>query len=147
MDLDAAKEIILAKLDRELPADRPYHSRAHTWDVYLTAIDIAEKEGVNGEDLTLLKTAALFHDAGFTEADLDHEEASCRIVRTELPALGYAPKQIAYICRMIMATRIPKARATNSPGSFAMPTWITSADRTSMTSHEDCTRSSSPTRW
>ena len=67
MDLSAAKDLILAKLERDLPPKRTYHSKAHTWDVYLTAIDIAAKEGVGGEDLVLLKTAALFHDIGFTE--------------------------------------------------------------------------------
>jgi predicted metal-dependent HD superfamily phosphohydrolase len=109
MDYAAAKERILAKLDTDLPADRSYHSRAHTWDVYLTAIDIAGKEGVNGEDLLLLKTAALYHDSGFTEQDLDHEEASCHIARRELPAFGYTRPQVEYICRMIMATRIPQS--------------------------------------
>ena len=109
MDLSAAKDLILAKLERELPPQRTYHSKAHTWDVYLTAIDIAAKEGVTGEELALLKTAALFHDSGFTEQDLEHEEAGCRIVRRELPALGYKPAQVEYICRMILATKVPQS--------------------------------------
>ncbi len=109
MDLSAAKDLILAKLERDLPPKRTYHSKAHTWDVYLTAIDIAAKEGVGGEDLVLLKTAALFHDIGFTEQDQEHEEASCRIARRELPALGYRTTQIEHICRMIMATKIPQS--------------------------------------
>jgi predicted metal-dependent HD superfamily phosphohydrolase len=109
MDLHAAKDFILEKLRRELPANRTYHSQAHTWDVYLTAIDIAQKEGINGEDLQLLKTAALFHDSGFTEQALDHEEVSCRIARSVLPGFGYSPPQVEYICKMILATRIPQS--------------------------------------
>lgn len=109
MDLHAAKDFILHKLERELPSDRTYHSQAHTWDVYLTAIDIAQKEGINGEELQLLKTAALFHDAGFTEQELDHEEVSCRMARSVLPGFGYAPAQVDYICKMILATRIPQS--------------------------------------
>ena len=109
MDQSAAKDLILAKLERELPAARTYHSCAHTWDVYLTTIDIAAKEGIEGERLELLKTAALFHDSGFTEQDLEHEEGSCRIARKELPVLGYSSPQVEYICRMIMATRVPQS--------------------------------------
>ena len=109
MDLRGAKDYVLAKLERELPADRTYHSCAHTWDVYLTAIDIAQKEGITGEDLQLLKTAALFHDVGFTEKDLNHEEASCQIVRQHLPGYGYTAAHIDYICRMIMSTKIPQS--------------------------------------
>ncbi len=109
MDHAAAKERILARLKEGLPAARSYHSCAHTWDVYLTAMDIAAKEGVTGEDLLLLKTAALYHDSGFTEQDLEHEEASCRIARKDLPELGYTRPQVDYICRMIRATRIPQS--------------------------------------
>lgn len=109
MDLHGAKDFVLAKLERELPGDRTYHSCAHTWDVYLTSIDIALKEGVTGDDLLLLKTAALFHDVGFTEQELEHEEASCRIARRYLPEFGYAPQQVEHICRMIMATKIPQS--------------------------------------
>jgi uncharacterized protein len=109
MDLRAAKDFILARLEKDLPPGRAYHSMSHTWDVYLTAIDIAQKEGVNGEELQLLKTAALFHDAGFTEQELEHEEAGCRIVRTHLPEFGYTRPQIEYVCRMIMSTKIPQS--------------------------------------
>ena len=107
MDHQGAKAFILLKLRKELPAQRTYHCLEHTLDVYASVIDIAEKEHVAGEDLLLLKTAALFHDVGFTVQDLDHEEAGCRIARAELPRFGYSPDQVERIGAMIMATRIP----------------------------------------
>ncbi|MCB9170401.1 MAG: HD domain-containing protein [Flavobacteriales bacterium] len=108
MDLQGAKGRILVKLRDELPPERTYHSLWHTLDVYASAIDIAEQENVTGDDLVLLKTAALFHDSGFTEQDHDHEEAGCRIARVMLPDHGYGKDQIERICAMILATKVPQ---------------------------------------
>lgn len=109
MDPQAARAYILAKLKAELPKERTYHSLEHTLDVYASVVDIAEQEGISGEGLTLLKIAALYHDAGFTMQDLDHEEAGCRLVREKLPGFGFTAAQIERICDMIMATRIPQS--------------------------------------
>ena len=108
MDTQAAKAYILAKLKKELPPQRTYHSLEHTLDVYASVIGIAEQEGVTGEGLALLKIAALYHDAGFTVQDLDHEVAGCTIVREQLPRFGFTGPQIELICDMIMSTRIPQ---------------------------------------
>jgi uncharacterized protein len=108
MDQRAAEAYILDRLRHGLPARRSYHSYEHTVDVHRTAITIAAAEGVSGEDLDLLKTAALFHDAGFLVQDGEHEQASCVIVREALPGFGYTAGQIDRICVMIMATKIPQ---------------------------------------
>jgi predicted metal-dependent HD superfamily phosphohydrolase len=109
MDPQGARTFILAKLKNELPPDRTYHSLEHTLDVFASVVDIAEKEKVTGEGLELLKVAALYHDVGFTERDLDHENVGCRIARESLPEFGFDAKQIDKVCAMIQATRIPQA--------------------------------------
>lgn len=108
MDQPAAELYILGKLRHGLPKERTYHSFSHTLDVYRTVVAIAAEEGVNGEDLDLLRTAALYHDSGFLLQDHDHEEASCKLAREALPQFGYTPAQIERVCTMIMATRIPQ---------------------------------------
>lgn len=108
MDPQAARAYILTRLRNELPADRTYHSIEHTLDVYASAIGIAEQEGVAGEDLVLLKVAALFHDCGFLVESTEHEEAGCGIVREVLPGFGFDPHQVERICGMIMDTRVPQ---------------------------------------
>jgi hypothetical protein len=108
MDAQGAKAYILARLRNELPAARTYHSLEHTLDVYASAIGIAEQEGITGEGLVLLKTAALYHDSGFLVQDTEHEEAGCRIVKEVLPGFGFSARQVDLICDMIMATRIPQ---------------------------------------
>ncbi|MBX9449989.1 MAG: phosphohydrolase [Taibaiella sp.] len=70
--------------------------------------EIAEAEQVSGEDLTLLTTAALFHDTGFLFGSKDHEARSCEIAQEYLPAYGYSQEQIDKIKGMIMATKIPQ---------------------------------------
>jgi uncharacterized protein len=109
MDHRAAKAFILAKLKADLPEARTYHSLEHTLDVYASAIDIGEREGISGDDMVLLTTAALYHDAGFLLQDLEHEQASCRLVRKHLPGWGFSDVQVERICAMIMATKIPQS--------------------------------------
>jgi uncharacterized protein len=111
MDVEGSRTYILRRLREELPATRTYHSLAHTLDVYASAIDIAEQEGVQGDDLVVLKLAALYHDSGFILQDKEHEDASCRLVREVLPGFGSSDAQVEAICAMIQATRIPQSPA------------------------------------
>lgn len=108
MQFQEAKSYINGRLRKELPKHLTYHSLAHVKDVYRAAERLAKAEGVKGEDLTLLLTAVLFHDAGFIFQSKDHEQIGCDIVRAELPRFDYTPEQIERICGMIMATRIPQ---------------------------------------
>ena len=77
--------------------------------MYLAGAEkLAEEENVTGDDLTLLKTAALFHDSGFLETYSDHEEISCEMARKWLPQFGYTNDEIHQICNLIMVTKIPQ---------------------------------------
>lgn len=108
MDHQAAKAFILSELRAGLPMERSYHSFEHTLDVYASTITIAEEERVVGEQLELLKTAALYHDSGFLNEPENHEHGGCMLVKQNLPGFGYDAKQIKEVCAMIMATKIPQ---------------------------------------
>ncbi len=112
MDYKGAKEYILLRLSKELPAKRTYHCFEHTMDVYSTVMDIAEKEKVEGEDLELLKLAALYHDCGFMMQDHEHEMASCKIMREKLIELGYTEEATKMVYSMVMSTKIPQSPKT-----------------------------------
>lgn len=110
MNYNAAKTYIIDRLDRELAPDLHYHDMRHTLDVLQATIELCEAEGIDNEkEITLLKTAALFHDAGFLVHNFNHEQHGCKIVRAELPRFGYEPEDIEKICRMILATKIPQS--------------------------------------
>lgn len=103
------KDSVIARMRKELPHYLTYHSVEHTEMVITRSEYIGKKEGLNNAELRLLKTAALYHDFGFTEVYKEHERKGCQIVQKELPAHGYSQEQIDMICGMIMATRIPQS--------------------------------------
>lgn len=112
-DFERARAYALTRLAEELPETLIYHSLQHTRDEVAPAAErLALAEGVNGEDLLLLRTAAYFHDLGFIVRREEHEQAGAQIAAEALPAFGYSPRQIQAICGMIMATRIPQSPVT-----------------------------------
>lgn len=108
-DYEAAIDSIRTKLETELPAHFPYHSLRHILDVYVMAEKLAVLEGVPEEDLWLLRTAVMFHDAGFLVGPADHEVRSCALAREMLPGFGFQQEHIQKIEGMILATRIPQS--------------------------------------
>lgn len=95
-------------LDQNLPRYLSYHDKAHTMYVLEKAIYIAQKEGLNDEDIELIKIAALYHDIGFTSTHVEHEKEGCIIASQKLVEFGFSKEQIELVCGMIMATRIPQ---------------------------------------
>jgi uncharacterized membrane-anchored protein YitT (DUF2179 family)/predicted metal-dependent HD superfamily phosphohydrolase len=108
MQYQQAYDFLMPRLENELPAYLTYHNADHTKQVIASAEKIAIGENVSGNDLILLKTAALFHDAGFMQQSNGHEEISCILAREFLPNFGYDDNQIEHICRIIMATQLPQ---------------------------------------
>jgi adenylate cyclase len=101
------QELMLNKLEKELPQYLFYHNVKHTIDVVTQAELIGIGENVDDEELLLLKTAALFHDSGHILAYDDHEHYATLIAREVLPDYFYTQRQIDIICELIMATKMP----------------------------------------
>jgi len=101
------QEIILDKLEKELPNHLYYHNFKHTIDVINQAELIGYGEGVDDESILLLKTAALFHDAGHIIGYDEHEYNGTQLAREYLPKYKYTEEQIDEICNLIMATKLP----------------------------------------
>lgn len=103
------QEIILDILEKELPPFLYYHNVKHTVDVVTEVELIGWAEGVSDEEILILKTAGLFHDAGHTISYDDHEYHGTQLAREYLPQFGYNEEQIDRICEVIMATKMPPA--------------------------------------
>lgn len=101
------QEIVLDKLEKELPDYLYYHNVKHTVDVVTEVELIGWAEGCTDEEILLLKTAALFHDAGHTIEYDNHEYHSTVLAREMLPFFNYDQEQIERICSIIMATKLP----------------------------------------
>ena len=110
MNYRAAKQFIFKRLRNELSDKLYYHGLHHTLDVLKVAKELCASERVSRHEAMLVKTAALFHDAGFVKnKHTNHEAEGCLIVRENLPEFGYSPHDIETICGMIMATKIPQS--------------------------------------
>jgi adenylate cyclase len=101
------QEIILDKLERELPSYLFYHNVKHTVDVVTEVELIGWAEGCSDEEILILKTAGLFHDVGHTVAYDNHEYHGTIIAMEMLPKYNYSPEQIEKICEIIMSTKLP----------------------------------------
>lgn len=101
------QEMILDKLESELPDFLYYHNVKHTVDVVTEVELIGWAEGLDDDGILLLKTAALFHDAGHTIAYDGHEYHGTELVKKILPGFGYSDEQIAKINDIIMSTKLP----------------------------------------
>jgi adenylate cyclase len=101
------QEIILDKLEKELPGYLYYHNVKHTVDVVTEVELIGWAEGCTDEEILILKTAGLFHDVGHVVTYDNHEYHGTLIAREMLPKYNYSAEQIEKICSIIMATKLP----------------------------------------
>ena len=108
MQFDSVYSFLVKKLETELPPFLHYHNVEHTKDVIAASEQLGKLENITGDDLTILKTAALFHDSGFLETYSNHEEISCEVARKWLPEYGYSKEEIDKICSLIMTTKLPQ---------------------------------------
>ena len=108
LNYNKVKQFVLAKLEKELPENLYYHGPHHTRDVLQAAERIGKAEGLDPEELMLVKMAALLHDAGFLNKYWSNEPEGVKFAREILPGYGFTDSQIDIIDGMIMATRIPQ---------------------------------------
>ena len=98
------KDRMFSMYEQKLPKKYYYHNLNHMKDVVEQVENIGRAEGINDEDMHILKTAALLHDAGFMQTYKDHEHVGMELARQMLPNEGYSQEQIDRICRLIECT-------------------------------------------
>ncbi len=96
-------------LTEKIPPHYYYHNVDHTLYVTKQAEAIARAENCTEKEISLLKTAALWHDSGFIETYSQHEQAGCVLARKYLGEYNYPPSEIDMICGIIMATKMPQS--------------------------------------
>jgi len=109
MESQSLQSFILDKLHNQLPEWLTYHNAEHTEMVIKYAIELGEDEGLDEEELKLLHTAAILHDAGFLKTYENHEIVSCELAREHLPHFDYTNEQVEQVCEIIMATQLPQS--------------------------------------
>ena len=110
LNLEQAKEYVLQRLEAELSPKLVYHGIFHTREDVVPAVErLAGMEGVQGDSLSLVCTAAWFHDLGFIEGPQNHELTSAHITMQVLPGFGYSDEQVEIVQHAILATALPQS--------------------------------------
>lgn len=112
-DYNKARNYIILRLENELSEELYYHDIYHTTRSVLPAAErLAKLCGIGQGDLLLLKTAILYHDAGYIEQYSENEPIGAAIAAQHLPDFGYTDEQIEVIQGLILATRMPQSPST-----------------------------------
>ncbi len=103
-DFEGLRSFILMKLKAELNENLLYHSSEHTEIVEEAVIKYGTLEKLQDHQMFLLKTAALFHDAGFLYRYDNNEELAVELLEYYAPDFGYQLKDIETIKNIILST-------------------------------------------
>lgn len=107
MDFVRAKEYIIDQLKTGLPVEYYYHSLNHTLDVLKSVNFLIQEEQItNAEEIEILRTAAVYHDAGFLRRYEQNEIEASKMAAEMLPGFGYSENQVSIIRRCIMVTEL-----------------------------------------
>lgn len=104
VDFEHMRNDLQNRLKSTLPDELMYHDLAHTLNVEKAAIRLGVLEGLDDDEMMLLRTAALYHDSGFIFTYGNNELHAARFMEQHLPRFGYTADQIAEIRSMILST-------------------------------------------
>lgn len=103
-DFEGIRSFIITKLKAELPDQLFYHSAEHTLNVEKAIIKYGELERVDDHSLFILRTAGLFHDAGFLYKYDHNEKLGAELFEMFAPIYGYKEEDIQLISEIILST-------------------------------------------
>jgi len=101
------QEEVLDMMEQNLPEKLFYHNIKHTIDVVTEVELIGWAEGLNEEEILILKLAGLFHDSGHVISYDNHEFHGSVLARKMLTKYNYPEEMLDKICNLIMATQFP----------------------------------------
>lgn len=105
VDFYHMRKDILNRLKSLLPEGIKYHDIPHTLNVEKAAIRFAKLEGIKESEMITLRTAVLFHDAGFILQYSENEDFAISMAKSILPKYGYSDVQISEIIGIINSTK------------------------------------------
>lgn len=104
--VDKARLFVLRHFSKRIPSWMRFHDLEHTLTVTRHAMEIGRGEGIPAKEMLLLELAALFHDTGYAEAYVGHEEKGAALAHGWLVEHGATAAEAHRVTRLIMATRL-----------------------------------------
>ncbi len=106
--LKQTEEYVLSLLNDKVIREKTYHNPNHTKEVTEQTRIIGKASGLSETDMEIVTIAALFHDTGYTQKDMGHEEVSAKLTKKYLTGLNYPEDRIKKITGCILATKVPQ---------------------------------------
>ncbi|KYH04887.1 phosphohydrolase [Chryseobacterium cucumeris] len=104
--LQKAKNYVEILFKDKLSSVYFYHNFIHTAYTVNKAEEIMKNTPVSEEDQEKVLVALWFHDTGYIECALNHEERSVEVMKTFLHEQNYPENYIADVEKLILATKI-----------------------------------------
>lgn len=104
--LDKAKNYVEILFKDKLSSVYFYHNFIHTAYTVNKAEEIMKNTPVSEEDQEKVLVALWFHDTGYIECALNHEERSVEVMKAFLQQENYPESYIADVEKLILATKI-----------------------------------------
>lgn len=106
--VNQVKAYVEELLDNNLDEGYLYHSKKHTFDVWMNVKKIGKEIKLAKNDQLLAEIAALFHDVGYIHSSKEHEQTSMDYAKKFLSELNIDSKSNNIILEAIMSTRVPQ---------------------------------------
>ena len=107
--IKAADFYVERLLQKGLSENLTFHNIIHTRNVTAAVNELCDYENVNKIDRELVLLAAVFHDTGYTEKYMGHEDESCKIAEGYLRGMRRSTEEIRTIINCIEATKVPQS--------------------------------------
>jgi predicted metal-dependent HD superfamily phosphohydrolase len=105
---EAVRSYVIAFLSENLSDQLLFHNVRHTYDVVEAVHEIGLQCGLSLEDMNVLQIAAWFHDCGYANVYLGHEEESKKIAKHFLENEGCEKMMIESVLNCIESTKYPQ---------------------------------------
>jgi HD superfamily phosphodiesterase len=101
-----AESHVVSLLNDRLPTSYIYHNVYHTIRVVKNLKILIEQENLNKEESIIVELAGWFHDTGFIEDTINHEDHSAQIAERFLLDQGAEKQLIEEVKSCILATKM-----------------------------------------
>ena len=105
--VEAVSNYVILFLSENLSDRLSFHSIDHTYDVVGAAQEIGVQSNLSEEEMLVLQVAAWFHDCGYANTYIGHEDESKKIAKNFLESFGCEKEFIETVLSCIESTKYP----------------------------------------
>lgn len=105
--VEAVKNYMILFLSENLPDDLYFHNIGHTYDVVDAVCEIGLQAGLSEEEMHIVQVSAWFHDCGYANTYIGHEDESKKLAKLFLDNFGCEKDFTEAVLKCIESTKYP----------------------------------------